>query len=315
MRALHLGPKGPEVLDRPFIPLPGEATLRPLVAGVCATDIELVKGYMGFQGVLGHEFVAVVEDAPDPGWRGRRVVGDINAPCGSCPSCLAGRGNHCPARTVLGIVGRDGAFAERVSLPLANLHPVPEGVPDEAAVFVEPLAAACRVLEQVHVRPGDRVVVLGLGRLGQLVARVLALTGARVCGVGRSAAKRALLPPHIEAVAPEALGGGADLVVECTGSPEGLELARRALRPQGTLVLKSTVHGPTRAELSGWVVDELTVIGSRCGPFEPALRLLASGAVDPRPLISARLPLSRGVEGLALAASPGVVKVLLEPAA
>lgn len=316
MRALVLTPRGPEVQERAPAPRPGEARLRLSLGGVCATDLELVKGYMGFQGVLGHEFVAVVEAAPDPALVGRRVVGEINCPCGACPTCRAGRSNHCPSRTVLGIAGRDGAFAERISLPVANLHPVPEGVPDEAAVFVEPLAAALRVLEQVHVRPTDRVAVLGLGRLGQLVARVLALTGARVAGVARSREKRALLPPGIEALDPESARGlpPADLVVDCTGSPAGLELARALLRPMGTLVLKSTVHDLGQADPTGWVVDEIRVVGSRCGPFAPALRLLAAGLVDPTPLITARLPLERGVEALALAAAPGSVKVLLTPA-
>ncbi len=315
MRALALGPAGPALVSQPFAPRPGEASVRVTLAGVCATDLELVRGYMGYQGVLGHEFVGVVEDAPEPGWVGRRVVGEINAPCGACAACAAGAGNHCPRRTVLGILGRDGAFAEQVSLPLANLHPVPEGVPDEAAVFVEPLAAACRILEQVHVRPSDRVAVLGLGRLGQLVARVLALCGASVTGVGRSAQKRTLLPGTIEAVSPEQAGGlpRFDRVVDCTGTADGLELARRLLRPQGTLVLKSTVHDLGRADPTGWVVDELTILGSRCGPFAPALRLLAAGLVDPRPLITARLGLEDGLEALRLAAEPGSVKVLLRP--
>lgn len=315
MQALTLGAAGPTVEDRPFAPRPGEATVRTTLAGVCATDLELVKGYMGFQGVLGHEFVGVVEAAPDPAWVGRRVVGEINASCGGCPTCRAGRPRHCPTRSVLGILGRDGAFAERLSLPLANLRPVPDAVEDEAAVFVEPLAAACRILEQVHLRPSDRAFVLGLGRLGQLVCRVLALTGAEVVGVGRSEAKRALLPVAIPALRPEeaALLPPADLVVDCTGQSSGLALARALLRPQGALVLKSTVHDLGEADPTGWVVDEITVIGSRCGPFEPALRLLAAGAVDPTPLISERLPLSRGLEALALAARPGALKVLLDP--
>ena len=315
MRALVLGPSGPALRSVPFVPRPGEATLRVSVAGVCATDLELVQGYMGFEGVLGHEFVGVVTDAPDAAWLGRRVVGDINAACGACAACAAGRGHHCPARTVLGILGRDGAFAEHTSLPVANLHEVPEGVSDDAAVFVEPLAAAFRIVEQVHVRPSDRVVVLGLGRLGQLCARVLALTGAHVTGVGR-AERAALLPPGIAAVGREAVDtlADADLVVDCTGAREGLALAKRIVRPQGTIVLKTTVHDVGEARPSGWVVDEVTIVGSRCGPFAPALRALASGLVDPTPLISARRPLSDGIAGLALAARPDVVKVLLDPA-
>lgn len=315
MRALCLGPEGP-FIDTRFRPRlrSGEARLGLRLGGVCATDLELVKGYMGFEGVLGHEFVAEVLDAPEPSLVGKRVVGEINAACGSCPTCLAGRPTHCPARTVLGIVGRDGAFADEFSLPVGNLHVVPDGVADEAAVFVEPLAAACRILGQVHVRPTDRVVVLGLGRLGQLCARVLALSGASVAGVARSAQKRALLPPGIEPVAAEQADSlvGADIVVDCTGSPEGLAIATRLVRPGGTLVMKTTVHDLGPASPTAWVVDEVTLVGSRCGPFAPALRLLAAGRVDPTPLITARLPLEGGLDALALARAPGGLKVLLD---
>lgn len=318
MRALRLGPDGP-FLDRHFVPRlrPGEARLGLRLGGVCATDLELVKGYMGFEGVLGHEFVAEVLEAPDPALVGRRVVGEINAACGTCPTCRAGRPTHCPQRTVLGIVGRDGAFAEEFSLPLGNLHAVPDGVPDEAAVFVEPLAAACRILEQVHVRPTDRVVVLGLGRLGQLCARVLALTGAEVAGVARSQAKLELLPVGIAAVSAAQADGlaGADVVVDCTGSPDGLALATRLVRAGGTLVMKTTVHDLGPASPTAWVVDEVTLVGSRCGPFAPALRLLSAGLVDPTPLITATLPLDAGLDALARARAPGGLKVLLDPRA
>jgi alcohol dehydrogenase len=316
MLALHLGPAGPRLIDRPPpTPGPGEALVRVRLAGVCATDLELVKGYMGFEGVLGHEFVGEVEAAPDPAWRGRRVVGDINAACGACPTCAAGRPGHCPRRTVLGIQGRDGAFAAALCLPLGNLHPVPDGVPDECAVFVEPLAAALQILEQVHLRPSARVVVLGLGRLGQLIARVLALTGAEVAGVARSAASLARLPPGVRpvALADAPALAGADLVVDATGAPEGLGLAQALVRPRGQIVLKSTTHDLGGASSVGWVVDELTLIGSRCGPFAPALRLLERGAVDPRPLITARRPLRDGPALLEAAAAPGALKVLVEP--
>lgn len=313
MRALHLGPTGPALVDKPLVVRPGEARVRVRLAGVCATDLELVKGYMGFAGTLGHEWVGEVEDAPDAAWVGKRVVGDINCACGACPTCRAGRPTHCPQRTVLGIVGRDGAFAEHLSLPTANLHVVPDGVPDDAAVFVEPLAAACQILEQVHVRPSQRVVVLGTGRLGQLCARVLALSGAEVAAVGRNPVTLALLPPSLRAVplADAATLAGADLVVDCTGNPDGLALATSLVRPGGTLVLKTTVHDVGRIEPNRWVIDEITVVGSRCGPFEPALRMLAADLVDPRPLVTARLPLERGVDALAMAGQPGVVKVLL----
>jgi len=313
MRALHLGPSGPALVDKPFLQRPGEARVRVRLAGVCATDLELVKGYMGFEGTLGHEWVGEVEDAPDPSWVGRRVVGDINCPCGSCVMCQSGRPTHCSSRTVLGIVNRDGAFATHLSLPVTNLHPVPAAVSDDAAVFVEPLAAACQIAEQVHVRPSDRVLVLGTGRLGQLCARVLALTGGDVAAVGRNPRTLALLPAGIRAVplADAPREAGADVVVDCTGNPDGLALATSLLRPRGTLVLKTTVHDVGRIEPNRWVIDELTVVGSRCGPFAPALRLLASGLVDPSPLLTARLPLSRGVEALERATRE--VKVVLEP--
>ena len=315
MRALVLGPSGPEVQDRPPPDGRDEAIIALNLAGVCATDLELVKGYMGFEGVLGHEWVGVVEAAPDPAWIGRRVVGDINAPCGHCPTCHAGRPTHCPSRTVLGIQGRDGAFSERFSLPLSNLHRVPDEVPDDSAVFVEPLAAALQILEQVHVAPSDRVVVLGAGRLGQLCARVLALSGADVAAVSRNAARLDLLPPAIHRIGLEEAQSvaGADVVVDCTGNPAGLALATSLVRPRGTLVLKTTTHDLGDASPVPWVIDEITIVGSRCGPFAPALRLLASGAVDPRPLICARYPLDRGVEALAAAAHRDNVKVLLEP--
>lgn len=304
MRALVLGPEGPHVQDHPFASRAGEATIRVVVAGVCATDLELVKGYMGFAGVLGHEWVGVVEDAPDAAWVGARVVGDINAACGVCATCRAGRPTHCPHRTVLGIAGRDGAFAERLSLPITNLHRVPDGVPDEAAVFVEPLAAALRVLEQVHITPSMRVVVLGPGRLGQLCARVIAMTGARVQVEGR-AERLARLPRGVEH------GGepGADVVVDCTGTPSGLSRAVELVRPLGTIVLKTTVHDLGDVNPTKLVLDEITVVGSRCGPFEPALRLLASGAIDPTPLIDADLDLADDV----LARARGAMKVLVRP--
>lgn len=316
MRALVLDADGPRfTAAHPAPDRPGEARVRLRLGGVCATDLELCKGYMGFVGVLGHEFVGEVTDAPDAALVGRRVVGEINAACGGCETCLAGRPTHCPSRTVLGIVGRDGAFAEELALPVGNLHVVPDAVSDEAAVFVEPLAAACRIVEQVHVKPSDRVVVLGLGRLGQLCARVLALTGASVTGVSRSAQKRRLLPPGIPTAAPDDATdlAGADVVVDCTGSPAGLSLATSLVRPGGTLVMKTTVHDLGDATPTAWVVDEVTLVGSRCGPFAPALRLLERGLVDPTPLITARLPLDDGVGALGLAAAPGSIKVLLDP--
>lgn len=296
------------------VPPPGEALVRVRLAGICNTDLEIVRGYMGFRGVLGHEFVGTVEEAEDRSLIGQRVVGEINAYCGECPTCQAGRPTHCPHRTTLGIWGRDGAFAEYLTLPVRNLHTVPDAISDEEAVFTEPLAAALEILEQVHLRPTDRVIVLGDGKLGLLVAQVLALMGCDLLAVGRHREKLAILawrgiPTLLEA---EAEGLAADVVVECTGRPEGFAAARRILRPRGMLVLKSTYHGGVEADLTGLVVDEITLVGSRCGPFPPALRLLQHGLVDARSLISAVYPLAQGVEAFARAAEPGVLKVLLQ---
>jgi len=315
MKSLYLSSSGPGIREIPDEPRAGEARIRLSLGGVCATDLELVKGYMGFTGVLGHEWVGVVEESPDAAWIGRRVVGDINCPCGACPACRAGRGNHCPSRSVLGILNRDGAFSERFSLPVANLHEVPGGVSDEAAVFVEPLAAACQILEQVHISPRMSVVVLGAGRLGQLCARVLALTGARVSVVNRSLWKLDALPGSVTPV-PLADAGAlplADVVVECTGAAAGLAMATDRVRPGGTLVLKTTIKDPEDFDPTRWVVDEITVVGSRCGPFDAALRLLEAGLVDPTTLISARRSLSDGVAALAEARRPDRLKVVLDP--
>jgi alcohol dehydrogenase len=320
----------------PFPP-PGEALVQVRLAGICNTDLELVAGYMAFAGVLGHEFVGEVLSAPDPAWIGRRVVGDINAACYECATCRAGRHTHCPQRTTLGIFRRDGAFADRLLLPQANLHAVPDSVPDEMAVFAEPLAAACEILEQVTLRPTDRVIVLGDGKLGLLAAAVLRLQGVDLTLVGRHEDKLALAAawgvPVLRAQgsgagAPAAAGGSAaaqgpdrdvlaegsaDVVVECTGNAQGFAEARRLLRPRGTLILKSTYHGDLTLNMSALVVDEITLIGSRCGPFAPALRLLQSGLIDPRPLISATYPLAEGEAAFAHAVRPGALKVLLDP--
>ena len=296
-------------------PLPGEARIRVTLAGLCHTDVELTRGYYPYRGVLGHEFVGVVERAPaDPRWEGRRVVGEINATCGSCPTCRAGRPTHCERRTVLGIVNRDGAFADYLVLPIANLHAVPDGVTDETAVFTEPVAAAFEVLAQVRIAASDRVVVFGDGKLGQVIAQVLATTGCQLTVVGRHPRKLAHLaargiatqtdPPPVRR---------ADAVVECTGRREGLQAAVAALRPRGTLVLKSTFAGETSVNLSTIVVDEITVVGSRCGPFEPALAALGTGAVAVAPLIDARFPLADAVAAIARAQVPGTLKVLLQP--
>lgn len=300
-----------------------EALLRVRLAGVCATDIELLRGYKGgFCGVLGHEFVGEVVAAPaDPTWEGRRVVGEINVGCGQCSLCQRGLGKHCRQRTSLGIIGRDGAFADYTLLPVENLHAVPDHVSDEAAVFAEPLAAAYELLEQATIGPGQRVTVLGDGRLGLLCAFVLAQTGCDLTVIGRNPEKLALLAgtgARIVLSSPDTLdqlaSDPADIVVDATGAREGFFTALRLVRPLGALMLKSTFADRLEAfDLSHLVVDEITIIGSRCGPFAPALAALASGAIDPRPLIHAEYSLDEAAQAIAHAGAKGVLKVLIRP--
>lgn len=317
MRAVWLENNGLRLVDDLPVPAPppGEALVRVLRAGICNTDLELAKGYYPYTGVLGHEFVGRVEAAPGAGeWVGRRVVGEINAVCGRCAACRSGAPTHCENRTVLGIVNRHGAFAEYLTLPIENLHEVPAALPDEVAVFAEPAAAALEIQQQIQIRPADRVVVIGDGKLGNLIAQTLALTGCDLLAVGRHRSKLDLLAARgiRTAFAADVPEGRADTVVECTGNAEGYALARRAVRPRGTIVLKSTFRGEARVNFSSIVVDEITLVGSRCGPFAPALDLLARGLVDVRPLIHARYPLAEGLAAFEHAARAGVMKVLLE---
>ncbi|HZB47315.1 MAG TPA: alcohol dehydrogenase catalytic domain-containing protein [Pyrinomonadaceae bacterium] len=296
----------------------GEALVRVRLAGVCNTDLEIVRGYAGFEGTLGHEFVGEVERAPGaPELEGRRVVGEINAGCGRCQLCRAGDTRHCPARTVLGIVGRDGAFAEYLQLPAVNLLPVPDEVPDERAVFTEPLAAACGIVERAKVETETRVAVIGDGKLGLLCAQALkATTGAGVTLVGRHDGKLGIARERgvhtLKAdELPASFERAFDVAVEASGSPAGFQTALRLLRPRGTLVLKSTFHGSTELTLAPVVVDEVSIVGSRCGRFKPALELLRRGAVETDALISDEFPLSEGPRAFERAAEPGVLKVLL----
>ena len=309
---LHFDARHPEPAERD-----GDALLRVRTAGICATDLEITRGYMGYRGVLGHEFVADVVSSPDPTLVGRRVVGEINCVCGACDLCRGGLSTHCRNRTVLGILNHDGAFADFVRLPSANLHGLPDAVDDDAAVFVEPLAAAFQIVRQLGPVTGRRwTTVLGDGRLGLLCGQVLHAAGYAVRLVGRHPAKLALcdkwgftgrtvadVPPRHDQ----------DVVVDCTGSAAGLELAMAMVRPRGTVVLKSTVApGGPAVNLAPLVIDEVTVIGSRCGPFADAIAALAERRVDVASLITRRMRLEQGVEAMRLAGSPGVVKVLLE---
>jgi threonine dehydrogenase-like Zn-dependent dehydrogenase len=315
MRALHFDGTTASLIDAAEPQrADGDAVIDVTLAGVCNTDLELTKGYMGFTGILGHELVGVVADGPAE-WRGRRVVAEINFACGGCEWCARGLGRHCPTRRVMGILRADGAFAEQVAVPVANLHAVPDGVADEAAVFVEPLAAAFEILEQVRVEPGQSCIVLGDGKLGLLAAQVLHAAGADVLAVGKHAGKLAHLARRgVRTVRlDEWVRERAALVVEATGSAAGFEMAVAATEPRGTLVLKSTVAHGAPLNLAPLVIDEITVVGSRCGPFAPALAALASGAVDVGALISARRRLRDGVAAVQQAAQPGVIKVLLEP--
>jgi threonine dehydrogenase-like Zn-dependent dehydrogenase len=294
---------------------PNEALIKIRKAGICSTDLELVKGYYPYTGVIGHEFVGEVIDAGDPSWIGQRVVGDINVVCGQCQQCLNGRPTHCEQRTVLGIINRDGTFAEFTNLPITNLHRVPDSVPDEMAVFTEPLAAALEIQDQIRIKPTDRVLLVGAGRLGQLIAQTLALTGCDLRVVARHAHQQNLLKARgIRTISEEEIQPWRwDIVIEATGSPDGFSLARAAIRPRGTMVLKSTYKGDMLVNFSSIVVDEIQLVGSRCGPFEPALRLMDTRQVDPTVLIAAEYKLEQALKAFERAAETGVLKVLLEP--
>lgn len=294
------------------VPNADEILVRVSYAGVCETDLQLIKGYMGFRGVLGHEFVGVAQAGP---FAGRRVVGEINCACGRCDTCRKGLQTHCPERTVIGILNHDGAFADFIAVPQRNLHLVPDSVPDEVAVFTEPVAAAFQIPAQIAIRPDDRIVVLGDGRLGNLCAQVLATLSTRVLVVGRHESKLALLRSRgVEtALATDTLPDrAADIVVDCTGSETGLPAALRLVRPRGTIVLKTTVAGAQTLAWAPFVIDEITLVGSRCGPFDRALAALEHGQVDVRPLISERVSLSAGAVALERAQQKGVLKVLID---
>lgn len=292
----------------------GDTLLRVRQAGICATDLEITKGYMGFGGVLGHEFVADVVHSPNKDLIGQRVVGEINVVCGRCDLCLSGLSTHCRNRSVLGILNHDGAFAELVRLPASNLHVVPRQVDDDAATFIEPLAAAFQILKQINLDARKWVTVLGDGRLGLLVAQVLRDAGCPVRVIGRHPEKLALCEKWsirsrpLEDIAPR---HDQDVVVDCTGSASGIELALQMVRPRGTIVLKTTAAAGKPLNLAPAVIDEINIVGSRCGPFREAIRALAEKRIDVASLIHRRMKLEQGVEAMELAGRPGVLKVLL----
>ena len=315
MLALELD-QSPRLRELPLPePAPGEALVRVTLAGICNTDLELIRGYMGFRGVIGHEFIGVVETASNPFLRGKRVVGEINCVCHRCSFCQREMPHHCANRTVLGILGRNGAFAEYLVLPEENLHLIPDNVPDEAAVFTEPVAAAFRIVEQLAIAPTDRVVVLGDGKLGQLIAQVLALHTRDLICVGKHRWKLELLERLgiTTASSEDTLPPGADIVVEATGSSRGLSRALELVRPEGTVVLKTTVADATAINFALPVINELRIVGSRCGPFRPAIEALSLGNVAVLPMITETYPLSEALTALTRAQAPGVMKVLLRP--
>lgn len=294
---------------------PGEALVRVERAGICGTDLQLQRGYYGFCGIPGHEFVGTISEAPSAPQRvGETVVGEINVACGRCPECKARRKSHCRRRTVLGILDRPGAFADYLTLPLVNLHPVPESVALDEAVFTEPLAAALRISQQLALLPEQRVLVIGAGRLGMLIAQTIALSGCDLTVVVRREKQRRLLESTTAHCCREAEVEQAayDVVVEATGAHQGFRQARRAVRCGGTILLKSTYVDQPSIDLSALVVDEIRLLGSRCGPFLPALRLLQEGSIQTRPLVDARYPLAQGPQAFEHASRPGVLKVLLD---
>ncbi len=307
--SLSFRPRHPEPLESD-----GDTLVRVMRAGICSTDLEICRGYLNFQGVLGHEFVGEVVDSPDKNLVGQRVVGEINIVCGQCDLCLSGLSNHCRKRTVLGILNHGGSFADFLRLPAGNLHVLPKGVDDDQAVFVEPLAAAFQVLKQIKLDGKKWVTVLGDGRLGLLVAQVLRNVGCPVRVIGKHADKLALCERwsiRSRALADINPRHDQDVVVDCTGSTAGFELAMQMVRPRGTIILKSTVAIGKPLNLAPLVIDEIQVIGSRCGPFREAIRALADKSVDVTSLIHRRMKLEQGVEAMELAGRAGVLKVLL----
>lgn len=298
-------------------PARDEALIEVIYAGLCGTDREILKGYSRFRGIPGHEFVGRVAECANKKWLGKRVVGEINLSCGECEYCLWGLGRHCPRRKVMGIVNHDGTFAEYVTLPIVNLHEVPPEISDEIAVFVEPVAAAAEILEQMTISHVRRIAVLGAGRLGLLVAQVLRDAGGQVTVIGKHASKLAVARSWdfkvAEAGKDEIAGASFSLVVEATGSPSGLTEALRLVEPRGTVVMKSTFRDLAQFDTAKLVVDEITLLGSRCGVFPKAIELLRKGSVKTWPLLSKTFPLEAGLEAFESLNDPACLKVLLKP--
>jgi threonine dehydrogenase-like Zn-dependent dehydrogenase len=294
-------------------PEKGEALIKVIAAGICRTDLEIIRGYMGFSGVPGHEFVGRIESCRNQDLLGRRVVGEINCGCGDCLFCRQGISRHCPNRKVLGILNKDGVMAEYLTLPETNLHLLPDGLSDTEAIFVEPLAAAYEILEQVHIKPGHRVLLLGDGKLGLLIAQVIGTTGCELTVAGKHTDRlkpfkaKGIISCHINQLNDNFY----DIVIDATGSPQGIELALSRTAPQGKVVLKSTTASPAGLNLNYIVINEIELIGSRCGPFPPAISALAAKKIQVMPLISHHYNLTQGLEAFRQAGKPGAQKVII----
>ncbi len=314
MRALVYNKELSYLTDCP-VPRPkhDEALIRVTHAGICNTDIEITKGYMGFKGVLGHEFVGVVEKCGDKGILGKRVVGEINLGCGKCPYCSNQMQNHCSDRSVLGILNKDGAFAEYVTLPVRNLHKIPNSISDEEAVFIEPLAAAYEIIGQVGISSSDKVCVLGDGKLGLLVAQVIATAGCKLTAIGRHREKLSILDEIgiNTGLSLEFKERDFDIVIDCTGSPAGIRTALQIVKPRGRIVLKTTVANKILIDMNQFVINEINLIGSRCGPFRPAIKAIRSRQIDLYPLISYIYPIEEGLKAFQHASSKNALKVIL----
>jgi threonine dehydrogenase-like Zn-dependent dehydrogenase len=325
MKALKFDGNLKLVQDAPVGKREGEALIEVLTAGICNTDLEIVKGYAGFHGILGHEFVGRVLESPNQEMLGRRVVGEINVGCNHCNRCLAGDPRHCQDRTVLGIKGRNGTFAEFLSLPLRNLHLVPDSISNDEAIFIEPFAAACQILEQIEIDSAMSVAVMGDGKLAQLIVRALGTVACNLTVVGKHQSKLASMQDWVSStyqvqaaknieheILHERAGEPFDVVVEATGSETGLSMAMNLVRPKGTIILKSTHHQMTALDMSLIVVNEVKLIGSRCGRFHRAIEILKDSNLNLQPLISAKFGLEEGITAVAKAAEAEVMKVILE---
>jgi len=317
MRALWLENQLLSFRDDLPIPQPSddEVLIKVISAGICATDLELIKGYYSFNGIPGHEFVGLVVMSPsDPYWLNKRVVGEINISCRECETCLRGNHNHCEQRKVLGIKGKNGAFAEYLTLPIGNIHALPDTISNDKAVFTEPLAAAMQILKQVNINSTNKVLIIGAGRLGQLIARVIQQQHCDLQVVVKYDDQKELLDDlGIQTISESNVTlGKFDIVVDASGSKSGIDTALKAVRPRGIVVMKSTTADTMNVNLSQIVVNEVTIIGSRCGPFKPVLTLLETEKIDPLTMISARYPIGSGLTAFQKAVEPGVMKVIID---